>query len=1313
MADGRVRIKVQVEDRAVKDLKTALNELESAFESLNKVKPFDNVANDAKKATNEFVGVSDSATTAKDSIDDIDGSSMDDVSQQAEQADSSINDMSDSVSYASDSLSDVDGSSMYDVSQSAEDASESLDGTSVAAIHTEENLADIDGSGMYDVSKTADAASESLGDTAKSADRVDVSLDEVDGDSLQDVSEQANQAGDSLGKTDNKANEFNFSLKDIAKSAVVIKAVSVAFDILKSSMDDAISRFDTLKTYPRTMQLIGYETQEVDRSTRKLVRGIEGLPTKLDDVIQTSQRLGGMTGDLDDATDTTLALNNAFLASGSSAADAARGTEQYIQMLGNGKPDMQSWRTLQETMNYALKEAAESFGFTGVNAVQDFYNALKEGNITFTDFNSRMKELNETQGGFAELALTNAEGIATSWQNIKTAVSRGMETVIKAFDDLSVAVTGKNIAQNLNDFKFVIDDVFGAISSTVKTLSPIIKIAINLFIDLVRVLNQLKPVIYGVAAAFVAFKVITGLISMWTALTTAIDVARHSMLLFEAAQALSSQGIPSLAGLIGTLVSTLTTAAATAGTATGALGALKAVITALSGPIGWIVAGIGALVTAFFTLRKESDETKEVRANIDKMADSTSELNDRIDQTASSYEKSKTMTEAQSESLRELVEETQELAAKEQKSSAEKEILKANIEELNDSVDGLNAAYDEEQGRLTASNDAMSARLDLEEQEKSFDEARERRVEIQEQHAEVTKQLEENQKQLTDAQEHLDGLAWYQSSKEAKEGVEELTEENETLTEKVAFLGEEQKRVDTEISESADALAQAREEANNRVITSMEQLSDSQASVVESMQERYQGLEETTTDMFSRIEERSHMSIEEMNKNLRKNQEAVEKWSGNLKELSEAGVDQGMLEQLARLGPEGAPYVQELVDATPEKLKELENNFKKGGDVAREGLFDSMGIKETDIIEGIPELATRTQTSLKSAIEGAELNRVIPDNLKESKEDMIDAGSDVASGAAQGIKESVEEVGGASRDLGKTATQEFMEELGIKSPSTVFKGHGSDIVEGTAEGIKGNKSAAVSAITDLADELNKTMKTSIDNLNIDSDGGFKKFVKTIEVSFKSAVNTIRTDTTTMQNVTRTGFNGLLRHAQNNLNKVPPLATRTMNSAVNAMRSASSQSQNAGRMLGLGFRNGLSSTAGSIYSLASTIARNAVSRINNALKVRSPSREGFASGDFLGQGLWMGMKSQIRNIEKWSDELGQAALLDKLRPQPLGMSLNPASNLAGASSNNESHTHNNQTFTFNANANGTERNDREFYERLYKEFIWYVQQEGGV
>jgi tape measure domain-containing protein len=144
-----------------------------------------------------------------------------------------------------------------------------------------------------------------------------------------------------------------------------------------------------------------------------------------------------------------LALNNAFLASGSSSADAARGLEQYIQMMAVGKVDMDAWTTLQETMPYALNKTAEAFGYTGESgkaATQELYDALKSGKITFDDFNKQIVNLNEGVGGFAELAQDATDGIRTAWTNMGTDVAKGVTSIIESIDSVLADTPLKSIA---------------------------------------------------------------------------------------------------------------------------------------------------------------------------------------------------------------------------------------------------------------------------------------------------------------------------------------------------------------------------------------------------------------------------------------------------------------------------------------------------------------------------------------------------------------------------------------------------------------------------------------------------------------------------------------------------------------------------------------------------------------------------------------------------------------------------------------------------------------------------------------------------
>ncbi|ENI1325061.1 tape measure protein [Listeria monocytogenes] len=273
-----------------------------------------------------------------------------------------------------------------------------------------------------------------------------------------------NDVKNSLDKMKSSATSATSGFKSMVAAIGVTKAIGTAINVVKGSVEGAVERFDTLNQFPKMMQAVGFSADQAANAKNKLVEGIDGLPTTLGEVVSTTQRIATMTKDLDGATKTTLALNNAFLASGSDSNKAAQGLEQYIQMLGKGKVDMQSWRSLQDTMGVALNEVAESFGFAGRSAQNDLYKALQDGNITFDQFNNRIIKMSEATGGFAERALIGSEGIKTSFKNIKTAVTNGVEGSIRKIDSLVEKMTGKNIAQNLNGLKQKVKDVFGFIN---------------------------------------------------------------------------------------------------------------------------------------------------------------------------------------------------------------------------------------------------------------------------------------------------------------------------------------------------------------------------------------------------------------------------------------------------------------------------------------------------------------------------------------------------------------------------------------------------------------------------------------------------------------------------------------------------------------------------------------------------------------------------------------------------------------------------------------------------------------------------------
>ena len=306
-------------------------------------------------------------------------------------------------------------------------------------------------------------------------------------------------AGKSMGGLEKDTQKTNTSILDIAKGVGVFKLVDAGVGMVKDSLSGAISRFDTLNKYPTVMQALGYSAQDVDKSMQKLSDGIDGLPTSLDEIVASTQQFAISTGSLEKGTDTAVALNNAFLASGASSADAARGAEQYRQMLARGEVDMQSWRSVLDTMPIGMDKVAKSFREQGVNSTNELYDALKDGSITFDEFNNRLIELNEGVGGFADLAQKNSKGIATSFANIRTAVVKNVEKMIRAFDEGLQGAGFGSIADNLDKVKVLINDVFGVI---IEAVPP----ALKMISDLINTIKPFTPVILGLLAAYTTYQ---------------------------------------------------------------------------------------------------------------------------------------------------------------------------------------------------------------------------------------------------------------------------------------------------------------------------------------------------------------------------------------------------------------------------------------------------------------------------------------------------------------------------------------------------------------------------------------------------------------------------------------------------------------------------------------------------------------------------------------------------------------------------------------------------------------------------------------
>lgn len=213
------------------------------------------------------------------------------------------------------------------------------------------------------------------------------------------------------------------------------KAFDVVGRAIVSNLDGAVKRFDTIQNYPKVMQSLGFSAEQANNSITTLGDNIAHLPTTLDKVASQTQQVVSVVGDLDKATELTLALNNAMAGGGAPAEQQASAINQWVQAMAKGKPDMQDWRALVQTAPAQMDQLSKALlGATGNQT--KLYEAMQKGEISIEDVNNAMIDLSKNGGdGFAsweEQARNAGAGIQMALVNIKASIQRNIEGVLKA-----------------------------------------------------------------------------------------------------------------------------------------------------------------------------------------------------------------------------------------------------------------------------------------------------------------------------------------------------------------------------------------------------------------------------------------------------------------------------------------------------------------------------------------------------------------------------------------------------------------------------------------------------------------------------------------------------------------------------------------------------------------------------------------------------------------------------------------------------------------------------------------------------------------
>ena len=317
----------------------------------------------------------------------------------------------------------------------------------------------------------------------------------------------ASKSASNTGRTIGTQTAQGFS-GGFAQAGVVAGAVSSIVNRAMASIQDhvgaAVSRFDTLTLYPRTMQSLGFAAKESTASINYMSDRLQSLPTQLDTMVQTVKGLAVITNDLDRATKVGLGLNDMLIASGANQQLASAAMEQFRQILSKGRPDMQDWKSLMQAMPGQLTQLAHALLGPTHNA-RDLYAALgggkqKEGGdvwgtVSIDQLIDAIIRL-DLEGGagitsFKDQAQTAAGGIETQMANMNNAITRGLAGTLESIGSVNIAS--------------FFGDVRGGILAGFKTFNGFIKDAVPTIKAAIPVFQALAPAVIGGFAAFSVF----------------------------------------------------------------------------------------------------------------------------------------------------------------------------------------------------------------------------------------------------------------------------------------------------------------------------------------------------------------------------------------------------------------------------------------------------------------------------------------------------------------------------------------------------------------------------------------------------------------------------------------------------------------------------------------------------------------------------------------------------------------------------------------------------------------------------------------
>jgi len=273
--------------------------------------------------------------------------------------------------------------------------------------------------------------------------------------------------------------------------------------------------------------------------------------------------------------------------------------------------------------------------------------------------------------------------------------------------------------------------------------------------------------------------------------------------------------------------------------------------------------------------------------------------------------------------------------------------------------------------------------------------------------------------------------------KKTEQAIKDLRKERKAAGEALEELTKKQK----DNRQSLVRLGKEHDKVNEKLEAEKALLKDA----IKTRDDYRESIKDQYNELPGLVEDSTAVSIESWSEATTEQIENTKKFAAALQQLRDRGLNDTMYKKLLEEGVDALPFVQDLLDAGDSGVRDIN--------------------KLADELEKASE------------------------NLgKSASNELYQAAVDSAKGIVDGLKKERKQIEKEMEKIAKAMAKAIKKELGIKSPSRVFRKIAIQTVEGLTGGIRSTTTKAVSATKNMGEQITDALSNTLSNVGRELDG---------------------------------------------------------------------------------------------------------------------------------------------------------------------------------------------------------------------------------